>query len=95
MDMAKDIAGAYGMLGDAGPLDGIKGELGVGAWAGEGGLAWISLIWSLGYLYSCALTIGGGTTEVQHNIVAERILGLPKDIDVEAGKTWAESRQSR
>ncbi len=95
MDMAKDIAGAYGMLGDAGPLDGMKGELGAGAWAGEGGLAWISLVWSLGYLYSCALTIGGGTTEVQHNIVAERILGLPKDVDVEAGKTWAESRQSR
>lgn len=95
MDMAKDIAGAYGMLGDAGPLDGMKGELGAGADAGEGGLAWISLVWSLGYLYSCALTIGGGTTEVQHNIVAERILGLPKDVDVEAGKTWAESRQSR
>ncbi|MHB8263712.1 MAG: acyl-CoA dehydrogenase family protein [Acidimicrobiales bacterium] len=92
MDIAKDVAGAYGMLGDAGPLEGLKGMPGVGMSPGEGGLGWISLVWSIGYLYSCALTIGGGTTEVQHNIVAERILGLPKDIDIYAGKTWAESR---
>jgi hypothetical protein len=26
------------------------------------------------------------------NIIGERLLGLPHDIDVEAGKTWAETR---
>jgi alkylation response protein AidB-like acyl-CoA dehydrogenase len=32
------------------------------------------------WLYSIGMTIAGGTTEIQKNIVAERILGLPKDI---------------
>lgn len=48
--------------------------------------------WSHGFLFAPALTIGGGTGEVQRNILAERVLGLPHDLDVEAGRTWAESR---
>ncbi|MGH9300151.1 MAG: acyl-CoA dehydrogenase family protein, partial [Acidimicrobiales bacterium] len=35
-------------------------------------------VWPFGYLFSTALTIGGGTSEVQRNIIAERVLGLPK-----------------
>ena len=34
--------------------------------------------WPLGYLNSFAGTIAGGTSEIQKNIFAERILGLPK-----------------
>ena len=34
--------------------------------------------WAYGFLYSPALTIGGGTSEVQRDVIAERILGLPK-----------------
>jgi alkylation response protein AidB-like acyl-CoA dehydrogenase len=48
--------------------------------------------WSAGFLFSPALTVGGGTAEVLRNIIAERILGLPHDIDVEAGLTWSEGR---
>jgi alkylation response protein AidB-like acyl-CoA dehydrogenase len=50
--------------------------------------------WNYGFLFSPALTVGGGTSEVQRNIVAERVLGLPHDLDVEFGKTWAEARRA-
>ncbi|MEO7398594.1 MAG: acyl-CoA dehydrogenase family protein [Ilumatobacteraceae bacterium] len=49
--------------------------------------------WYDGYLFSQALTIGGGTGDVQRNIVAERVLGLPSDVDVQAGMTWAETQR--
>lgn len=35
--------------------------------------------WSKQVLLSRALTIGGGTTDIQLNIIAEWILGLPRD----------------
>jgi alkylation response protein AidB-like acyl-CoA dehydrogenase len=76
MAIAKDLAGAAGMLDDAGPLgDDIA-------------------MWGYGYLFARALTIGGGTTEVQRNIISERVLGLPHDLDVDEGRSWAESRRS-
>jgi alkylation response protein AidB-like acyl-CoA dehydrogenase len=34
---------------------------------------------SWGFLFSPALTIGGGTTQVLSNIIGESILGLPRD----------------
>ena len=63
--------------------------------AGAGPLGVDDPTWAYGYLFSPALTIGGGTGDVQRNILAERVLGLPHDVDVEAGKTWAESRAGR
>ncbi len=75
MALAKDLAGAQGVLDDVGPFGG----------AGE--------MWSHGYLFAPALTIGGGTGDVQRNIIGERVLGLPHDLDVESGMTWAEARR--
>jgi alkylation response protein AidB-like acyl-CoA dehydrogenase len=64
LDLAKDLAGAAGLLSDRGPL-GAPVDM-----------------WNFGFLFSPALTIGGGTAEVQRNIIAERVLGLPHDIEV-------------
>jgi alkylation response protein AidB-like acyl-CoA dehydrogenase len=87
----KAMADEHGqhIMGLAKDLAGTAGMLAdagpLGAPAGE---------WASGFLFAPALTIGGGTSEVQRNIIAERVLGLPHDIDVEVGKTWAEARRT-
>jgi alkylation response protein AidB-like acyl-CoA dehydrogenase len=48
----------------------------VAPWAGE---------WQSGFLGAPGLRIGGGTDEVQRNIIGERVLGLPGDIRVDKG----------
>ena len=35
--------------------------------------------WVHGFLWNRSLSIAGGTSEVQRNVIAERLLGLPKD----------------
>ncbi|GAC1652761.1 MAG: acyl-CoA dehydrogenase [Candidatus Dormibacteraceae bacterium] len=45
---------------------------------GMGGLE-VEGEWPAAFLFAPALTIGGGTTEVQKNILAQRVLGLPRD----------------
>jgi alkylation response protein AidB-like acyl-CoA dehydrogenase len=64
MNLANRLAGSAGMLDGRGP----------GGSDGADGSAW-----AYGFLYSQALTIGGGTSAVQRNIIGERVLGLPKE----------------
>ena len=42
--------------------------------------------WARQVLLTRALTIGGGTTDIQLNIIGERILGLPRDPEPPAGE---------
>ncbi len=35
-------------------------------------------LWQRAYFNAFSATIGGGTSEIQHNIIGERVLGLPK-----------------
>jgi alkylation response protein AidB-like acyl-CoA dehydrogenase len=65
MTLAQRLAESAGMMQDRGP-SGVAGEEGRS--------------WYWGFLYSQALTIGGGTSVVQRNIIAERVLGLPRDL---------------
>jgi alkylation response protein AidB-like acyl-CoA dehydrogenase len=94
MEAAKRVAGMRGLLAEAGPVPDVRSEpAGAGpAGAGTASFDWPELVWAKGYLFSRALTVGGGTSEVQRNIIAERVLGLPHDLDVEAGRGWAETR---
>jgi len=46
------------------------------------------------FLRARANTIEGGTSEVLRNQMAERILGLPRDVEVDKDVAWAEVRHS-
>ena len=73
-DHGQEVMGlAQRLAGTAGLLDG-RGPGGVGGAEGAS--------WTYGFFYAQALTIGGGTSIVQRNIIAERVLGLPKDVTV-------------
>jgi len=35
--------------------------------------------WQMSYMYFLGLIIGGGTNQIQKNIISERALGMPKE----------------
>jgi 3-oxochol-4-en-24-oyl-CoA dehydrogenase len=80
MRHAQEIAElCFALSGPAGALGGAGG-LPVTASGEPNGAQWARQV-----LMTQALTIGGGTTDIQLNIIGERILGLPRDPDPPTG----------
>jgi 3-oxochol-4-en-24-oyl-CoA dehydrogenase len=98
MGLAKDLAGTDGVLTGSGPSGAIPAHMRSGATeikfprGAASQYPDVDPIWHYGYLFSPALTLGGGTFAVQRNIVAEQVLGLPREPDVEHGLAWNETR---
>lgn len=79
MEVARDIIGADAIV--------------IGEPDAKVGKTIRSKSWYSGYMFSKALTIGGGTGEVQRNILGERVLGLPSEPDPTQGMSWAQARR--
>ncbi len=68
---------AVDVLGDAGlPFD-PSGEITDDA-----------TLWQSDYMYDIGLIIGGGSSQIQKNIISERGLGMPREPKVAAAKAW-------
>ncbi|MEM7139632.1 MAG: acyl-CoA dehydrogenase family protein [Actinomycetota bacterium] len=96
MGLAKDLTGTAGMLKGSGPAGKLPLRSTGGATeinAGDGQFPDVDRVWHYGYEFAPALTLGGGTFAVQRNIIAESVLGLPKEPDAEEGLTWAEAQR--
>ncbi|MDP3175770.1 MAG: acyl-CoA dehydrogenase family protein [Phenylobacterium sp.] len=50
--------------------------------------------WDVGFWFSPAITLGVGTQEVLKNVVGERLLGLPRELDPSAKGDWAENQKA-
>ncbi len=82
----RSVAGASpGPEASVGKLLGVEHdqrtqELGLALLGPEGATATgTAAQWTFGFLANRCLTIAGGTSEIQRNVIAERLLGLPRD----------------
>jgi alkylation response protein AidB-like acyl-CoA dehydrogenase len=79
-NVAMELLGASATLGDFSPA-------GAGA---DDNLADIDTQWQAMFLNQYAIRLGGGTDEVQHNIIGEQGLGLPREPSADRGVPWKE-----
>jgi alkylation response protein AidB-like acyl-CoA dehydrogenase len=70
MELALEILGPYGQLTEGAPKE---FQLEIDTAVGDHGS------WAYAYLWSRAGTIYAGSSEIQKNVIGERILGLPKE----------------
>jgi alkylation response protein AidB-like acyl-CoA dehydrogenase len=94
MSLARDYIGAAGMLAGGDGDEFVPGTdtKSLGPEKPDGGLMHAG--WYDGFMFSQALTIGGGTFAVQRNIIGELVLGLPRDTDATRGLSWAEAQRA-
>ncbi len=97
MELAKELSGTAGMLAGSGPSGTTERGAARGTPTAVAATPSMDVdptavaatsstdvdpIWHYGWLFAPALTLGGGTWAIQRNIVAERVLALPREIDV-------------
>jgi alkylation response protein AidB-like acyl-CoA dehydrogenase len=83
MTLAKDLAGASGTLAGSGPPGTVPPWRRITATKMNfESIPGVDQVWHYGFLFFPALTIGGGTWAVQRNIIAEQVLGLPREPNV-------------
>jgi len=80
-EVAMAVLGAEGMLGDFAPHP-------------SGAASLDSQWWQTMFLNQYAIRLGGGTDEVQGNIIGEQALGLPREPSVDRGVPWRELARS-
>ena len=65
-----------GLMREMTDLQGLAGQVDAGVLACAG---WETGFWMNDYLHSFGWIIGGGTNEIQRNVIGERMLGLPRE----------------
>ena len=78
LDLAKRSQGARGLIKDRNVLPLAPGQRGPFS------------NWDHAFWWSPAVTLGVGTQEILKNVVAERVLGLPREKDPTAKRPWSE-----
>jgi alkylation response protein AidB-like acyl-CoA dehydrogenase len=87
-ELCVDLLGEDGLL--ISNYDMVRQTLMGGASLGEGDSVDVVKAW----LTTLGGTIGGGTSAVGKNVLAERVLGLPADIHVDRERPWSEVPRS-
>jgi alkylation response protein AidB-like acyl-CoA dehydrogenase len=76
-ELVLEILGPYAQLTDGAPEE---FKLDIDSSSGQRGT------WAYSFLWSRAGTIYAGSSEIQKNIIGERVLGLPKEVRADRGK---------